>query len=125
MTGVKMQCDDCGRTVTVTQDIADDNPQCKECGGEMSEINPLETESEDELEVTCDVCERDLQIAEEFVEFEDVEYVICKRCIDKEYPRESKVEYKEKIIERIVEKPVYLNKDGTPASYADRTSRFD
>ena len=51
----------------------------------------------------CDNCE---------LVFENADVYLCRKCIDKVYPRqtETKIEYQEKI----VEKQVIVDKDGTP-----------
>ena len=63
---------------------------------------------------------------EDSIQFENSEYLFCKPCVDKIYPRQTntKIEYKEKI----VEKPIYINKDGTPVNTSfvpDNKSKFD
>ena len=97
-------------------------PNCIDCGGSFIpeskfkkylQENP-ENESdeededgdEDEDTFECSNCEEE-KTKEEIIEFDNTDS-ICKKCIDKAYPRNSKIEYKEKIIEKPIIK--YIDK---------------
>ena len=58
-----------------------------------------ETETEDET-YECEECGEE-RCDEDLIQFEGIDTVICKNCIDKNYPRE----------EKIVEKKVYISED--------------
>jgi YgiT-type zinc finger domain-containing protein len=115
---IKLRCQDCGRIVDGKIGDKFRDIECSECEGNMEILdseddtyNPKNKKVEEE-DITCDECGEDFD-KEEVIEFEHVGD-ICKKCIDKAYPRQSKtqIEYKE----RIVEKPIikYIKEDGTP-----------
>ena len=105
------KCRSCGHTTEFTQEDIDDlaNCKCGECGEYNFELvgqnNPYNNEDEeDEEEVTeCQECGNEVP-DEELIYFEEADANICKKCIDKYYPREKEIV--EKVVEKIVEKPV-------------------
>jgi methionyl-tRNA synthetase len=113
---VTLVCDDCNRKVTMSQEKFEekDDWYCKECNGIMSE------EDKDERCFNCKKTSDDLNECAECGEYVCEECIIqfdsadniCRKCIDKFYPR--KVEYQDKIVEKIVEKPIiqYVDKEG-------------
>lgn len=120
---VKVRCQDCGGIADVKKSEIDET-SC-DCGGDLaiqgSEDDTYEPEKcpicneevnpNDEGESwTCDECDEENICKDCIVEFENSGNCFCKKCVDEVYPRETKIEYKEKI----VEKPVYLNKEGIP-----------
>jgi hypothetical protein len=115
---VKIKCQGCGRTIT--SDNLDD--ACKECDGKFAVLGSKDdaysedNEEEYEEEFSCTSCGKGVKEGE-YIELPDGDdigsnFVFCKKCVDRIYPRkiETKIEYKE----RVVEKPIYLNKDGVP-----------
>lgn len=115
---ITLVCDSCEKEVTISESNfkEKDSWKCKECGGNMEEQEEDSDDScfnckkkSDDLE-SCAECGED--ICEGcMVHFESASN-ICNKCIDKFYPR--KIEYQDKIVEKIVEKPIikYLDKEG-------------
>lgn len=113
---VKIQCLGCKRIVDVEEDWKEIYT-CSECGEDFKQIEPeLEEEEEEYLNSEgeeCPFCGKDLENEnyifwdeDEFETdfFEDFKEIgICKSCIDKKYPRETK----------IIEKPVFIQKEET------------
>jgi hypothetical protein len=120
---VKLRCQSCGRVVsTEIKESLWRKGKCNGCDeiGNFeifgSEDDTYEDESEEEEQeededdlVECECCGEEFK-EEELIEFEDAGVNICKKCINKAYPRinETKVEYKEKI----VEVPIYIDRNG-------------
>jgi hypothetical protein len=103
------KCRSCGHTAEFTQDDIDDlgNCTCGECGGSDFEVKGVNDDEDDEDEDDeeeeyneCEWCES----TKDLIYFEAGEVYICKKCIDKSYPREKEIV--EKVVEKIVEKPV-------------------
>ena len=117
-----MKCNNCGRELK--DDDVERGEDCGKCSiGKFYKVGNKEENEEDEEEFSCDECEEDVR-GSEIVEFNCAN--ICKGCIDKFYPREKevKIEYKEKI----VEKPVLVDKEGNPRSYSiniENKTKFD
>jgi hypothetical protein len=133
---VKVRCQDCGRTVETEKDKDISKLECKECRGDMALLNSdddtykddNEDEEESEEVFECEECGEVYSSEEDLIFFKYQEIYICKKCIDKAYPRkiEVKTEYKEKIIEKPIIK--YLNKEGKEVkieSSIESKSRFD
>lgn len=87
--------------------------ECNGCGEEFTEDDLYTCEECDES--YCDDC---------CIQFDNTEGIYCKKCIDKKYPREKEIEYKEKIVEKPVIK--YVDKDEKEISgLSFDKSRFD
>jgi len=135
---MELRCQDCGKVENLKKSDVD-NSSC-DCGGDFA----IKDSEDDEYEpVTCPICKKEIQDAENhtweceecreenvcedcIIEFEDAGCFYCKNCVDKAYPRssETKIEYQEKI----VEKPIYVDKDGTPIDTTfnpNNKSKFD
>lgn len=121
---VKLRCQDCGNIIEGKKSDVD-NSECEkdDCGGSFAILNS----DDDEYEPTeCDHCKKecvageyecdecDEVVCRECIIMELENVTICKKCVDKAYPRkiENKVEYKDRIIEKEVK--VFVDKDGTP-----------
>lgn len=121
-----LECDSCHRRVNITQeryDDMDENPECEDCGGTFYEAEDSET-------YTCDECDSEYDKSDDLIFFTEASVSICKKCIDKKYPRQT--ETVTKVVEKIVEKPIikYVdnqNKEVTmPKSNFESTlSKFD
>lgn len=100
------KCDDCGRKIEMSQSKYEEHEEwdCKSCGGSL--ITDDELEEEDTY--YCDNCGNENVQSKDIISFDCGD--ICKECIDKEYPRESKIEYREKIVEKPIIK--YVNQQG-------------
>lgn len=119
MKKVDIRCQDCGRIVSVEEDW-DETATCSECGGDFEikgseddtyKKDKLNEDTEDEGELECEEC-GNTPSKKDLIFFKEQEIYICKKCIDKAYPRDSKVtiEYKDRIIEKPIIK--YLNVEG-------------
>lgn len=120
MSNIKLQCDDCDKIITVDESKWSGEETHENCGGEFTELDNEEESSRD-IEI-CIRCKRKVDTNKEDmlccgecddeicnrcgVEFEGLGYELCKKCIDKVYPR--KTEVTEKIIYQ--DKFVYLDK---------------
>lgn len=120
---IKLRCQDCGRIQDGKKsDI--ENSEC-ECGGSLAVMGSEDDEYEpvecpfckreikgEEDTFTCDECDEENICEKCIIQFESSGNNYCKECIDKAYPRktENKVEYKEKVVEKVV----YVDKEGTP-----------
>lgn len=131
---VKLRCQDCGDIIDgKLSDI--DELEC-DCGGSYAKLGSEDDEYEPKI---CPVCKKEMkdddtfscdecyeEICEEcIIDFENAGQ-ICRKCIDEAYPsrNETKIEYKEKIIE----KPIYVDKEGVPIDNKfnpNNKSRFD
>jgi len=118
---VKLLCQDCGKVIEGKRADVDES-EC-DCGGSYAVVGS----DDDTYEANeCDKCKKDVSNDETFScdecgddnickdcicsKFENVN--ICRKCLEKESPSktEVKVEYKDKIVERIV----YVDKEGVP-----------
>ena len=135
---VTLRCQDCGRTTEGKKSDVDET-SCTECDGSFavkgSEDDSYETTKCDKCgkeipgdvdTFSCDECEDDTICQDCIIEFSNTN--LCKKCIDKEYPRrlETKVEYKDKIVEKEVK--VFVDKEGTPIDISfnpQKKSKFD
>lgn len=86
--------------------------KCNGCGKGFIDDDLYECEECEEQ--YCDDC---------CVKFDNTEDIYCKKCIDKLYPRESKIEYKEKIVEKPVVDYIYQEQEGSESS--STKSKFD
>lgn len=129
---VKIRCQDCGRIVA-TDKIWDENTECSECDGSFAELNSdddcYEEETPEEETYTCEECGEDFS-DEETIQFKNSELIFCKKCMQKAMPSsiQTKIEYKDRIIEKPIEKIVYLTQDGTPIDNTfnpNNKTRFD
>lgn len=69
---------------------------------------------EDDESYTCEECDDGPLCKNCVVEFEESGYTICKKCIDKNYPRGGeRIVYKEKIVE-VPQKMAYKTNKGLP-----------
>jgi len=135
---VKLRCQDCG-AVTNGKVSDVDEYNCGNCHGSLAVMNSEDDEwepvvcsnckkeiKEDEDTFTCNECDEENICEDCIIEFENSNTFYCKKCMDKVYPHtiETKIEYKE----RIVEKPVYIKEDGTPIDTSfnpNNKTRFD
>ena len=140
----KLRCQDCGR-ITEARKLDKyhlGTLECAECDGNMrifgskedtynpnnKDVEEDESDEEDEEETTiCYECGREVGKGE-YVYFEEEGFVLCKKCIDKVYPRksETKIEYKDKVVEKPIIK--YVDSKGKvvePEFYFNEKSRFD
>lgn len=118
---VKLRCQDCGSVIDgTTKDI--DESEC-ECGGSYALLNSEDVSCEQNKCSHCTnnignyetyECEEcgDSNICEECMVMELKNVNICKKCVDKAYHRkiETKIEYKEKIIEKPTK--VFVDQNG-------------
>jgi formylmethanofuran dehydrogenase subunit E len=108
---VKLRCQDCGEIIDGSYSDIDDS-EC-DCGGDYEKLNsPDDTYEESDKEdesISCNECGEDAEEGD-YIHFEEADVNICRRCIDKKYPQETKIEYKEKIVEKLV----YVDKEGVP-----------
>lgn len=112
---VEGKCRGCGHIAEFTQDDIDDlgNCKCGECGEYDFEVKGVnddeedeeeeEEEEDEELTEECQECGDEIP-AKELIYFEEADVDLCKRCIDKYYPREKEIV--EKVVEKIVDRPV-------------------
>jgi transposase-like protein len=129
---VKLRCQGCGRIVTMTKEKYETHSQwdCAECkgrdslqifGSDEDNYEDQEKEYDEDETYTCDECDEDYS-EEDIISFEDADVTICKKCIDRAYPKQSetKIEY----IEKIVEKPIirYLNQEGQEVKKQESTA---
>lgn len=146
---VKIRCQDCGRIVDV-QTGWDTYATCNDCGGDFAELDSEDdlyeeeeseeededSDDEDEEEETyeCENCEESYSDKKDVILFDldcdDSEYnvCICKKCIDKKYPREveTEIKYRNNIIEKEVK--IFVDKEGIPIDNSfnpDNKSKFD
>ena len=135
MTKVKIQCDDCERIVEVDKDW-DSTSTCMKCGGYFSELDSNNKKIDEDSEDTysCDCCgeeyiEKDgipFYEDEDSKENNDITIFICKDC----YKRTVKDKMlnqpiiKEKIVEKIVEKPIYIKVDSEGKPIQQQTNNI-
>jgi len=128
---VEIRCQNCGRIVEVEKDW-DTNATCDECAGEFAEVDSerdtyfpkesKEDESESNTNFYCKHCKNHITKEQKnpsdecdecgdsplcdncFVKLKEVS--ICKKCINKVYPREIKTEVKE-VVKFIESNPSY------------------
>ena len=132
---VKLRCQNCGEVTEGKKSDLDDS-EC-DCGGNYAIMGS----EDDEYEPTiCSICKKEqkndadlytclecnnVNVCEDcIVKFDEAGCYYCKSCVDKAYPRESKVEYKEKI----VEKPVFVDREGNRLDITyrlDNKTKFD
>ncbi len=118
---MKLVCDSCSRIVNISQqkyqeilDAGNGSIDCKECGGSMLTDDEIKKdnskEAEDEDTFDCEECDETLDIKELGIHFEESGHDFCKSCVKK---AGIKPIIETKIVEKIVEKPVYIQSSET------------
>lgn len=130
---VKLQCVDCERIINAPDDY-DRNSVCKECQGELVDMSEESSEDSEEDSDTyeCDNCGEDVDISDGAALFirdsdDNLQYSFCDRCHSKACKNRGSVVVKEKVVERPVEKIVYVKVDenNNPIESDFENSRFD
>lgn len=122
---VKLRCQDCGEIIDGKKNDVDEL-ECG-CGGSYAVLNSDDDEYEPN---TCPICKKELKgdvdtweceecnedgICEDcIIEFENAGNYYCKSCVEEAYPvkSETKIEYKDRIVEKPVK--IYVDKEGVP-----------
>jgi predicted SprT family Zn-dependent metalloprotease len=153
MKTINLICTQCKRTLSVSEETWDDaldngNDTCKKCGGELEVMgavikdrgkvqNTIEDEDEEENEedqdddnlYDCDECDDEFDITKEGCEFPNSETYFCNKCMIRYGKIKPEIQYKDKIVEKVVEKPIYISKDNilpsTSMINTSEKSRFD
>ena len=115
---VKIRCQDCGRIVEVDKDW-DIEATCDGCNGYFKESDSKEDTYEEEEEDSnedelCHICGETELKKDNYISFKEEnnkgelfkgynEITICKKCIDKAYPRQTEVKEVIKFIENPIE----------------------
>lgn len=136
---VKLRCQDCGEVIEGKKVDVDDS-SC-DCGGSYAILG---SEGDEYEPIKCSICKKEIKgdadtwdceecseegICEDcIIEFESAGNFFCKSCVEEAYPRpkETKIEYQEKIVEKPVK--VYVDKEGTPLDVSFKPmnkSKFD
>ena len=117
---VKIRRQDCGKVIEGKKSDVDNN-SC-DCNGalavlgseddsyEPNECDNCKKDIGDGDSHGCDECECDHICDDCMTDFENVS--LCKKCLYKKHPQETKIEYQEKIVEKPVK--VYVDKEGIP-----------
>lgn len=135
---MKVRCQDCGliAELKLKKDETIDDYTCDDCSGDLAvfgseddQYEPIKCSvckdeiTEDETN-TCDECDDDYVCSDCLHEFNCGN--ICMNCLKDIVKTETKIEYKDKIVEKEVK--VYVDKEGIPinTSYNPNVkSRFD